>query len=379
MEKLLEIGSKLGLEGKDLMKFVEEQQAYEREDCRKEREIRKLEVEREIEVKQLEEKRAQRRHEQELSESQKRHEIELRTLELQSASTVRRDSVDRAKAPKLQSFVDGKDELDSYLLRFERFATTNNWDRVSWAVSLSALLTGKALDVYSRMSDDAAIDYDQLKTALLKRYDFTEDGYRVKFRRAQPETGESPEQFIVRLGSYLQKWITLSNTEETLDGVCDLIVREQFINTCPRDLSIHLRERAPQNLQELAKIADQFLVAHGKQLYTTFQSGKDEKPISKEGGRRDYDPYTLQCFICRGYGHRAADCRLQMRAPRKRCYRCQRQGHEAKDCWSSTPTANTFTQKAAGAVYKATPEEVLQEDESCQSNVGGLYEVLCTS
>ena len=81
------------------------------------------------------------------------------------------------------------------------------------------------------MSDDAAIDYDQLKTALLKRYDFTEDGYRVKFRRAQPESGENPEQFIVRLGSYLQKWITLSNTEETLDGVCDLIVREQFINT----------------------------------------------------------------------------------------------------------------------------------------------------
>ena len=119
MEKLLEIGSKLGLEGKDLMKFVEEQQAYEREDRRKEREIRKLEVEREIEVKQLEEKRAQRRHEQELSESQKRHEIELRILELQSASTVRRDGVDRAKAPKLQSFVDRKDELDSYLLRFE--------------------------------------------------------------------------------------------------------------------------------------------------------------------------------------------------------------------------------------------------------------------
>ena len=121
----------------------------------------------------------------------------------------------------------------------------------------------------------------------------------------------------------------------------------------------------------MAKIANQFLVAHGKQLYTTFQSGKDEKPILKEGGRRgDYDPYMLQCFICRGYGHRAADCKLQMRAPRrseKRCYRCRRQGHEAKDCWSSTPTANSFTQKAAGAVYRATPEEVLQDD-SCHSN-----------
>lgn len=31
---------------------------------------------------------------------------------------------ERAKAPKLPSFVDGKDDLDAYLQRFERFATT---------------------------------------------------------------------------------------------------------------------------------------------------------------------------------------------------------------------------------------------------------------
>ena len=51
------------------MNFVEEQQVYEKEDCRKEYEIRKLEVKREIEVKQLEEKRVQRRHEQELNKN----------------------------------------------------------------------------------------------------------------------------------------------------------------------------------------------------------------------------------------------------------------------------------------------------------------------
>ena len=199
MEKLLEIGSKFGLEGKDLMKFVEEQQAYEREDRRKDREIRKLEVEREIEVKQLEEKRAH-------------------------------------------------------------------------------------------------ADYDQLKTALLKRYDFTEDGYRVKFRRAQPESWESPEQFIMQLGSYLKsRLLCLTLRRHWMEFV--ILSLESIINTCPRDLSIHLRERAPQNLRELAKIADQFLVAHGKELYTTFQSGKDEKPILKEGGRRgDYDPYMLHLF-----------------------------------------------------------------------------------
>ena len=78
--------------------------------------------------------------------------------------------------------MDGKDDLDSYLLRFERFATTNKWNKDGWASSLSALLTGRALDVYSRLSDTAAVEYDQLKSALLKRYGLTEDGFRIRFR-----------------------------------------------------------------------------------------------------------------------------------------------------------------------------------------------------
>ena len=53
-----------------------------------------------------------------------------------------------AKAPRLPNFIDGKDDLDAYLLRFERFAQMRNWHRDDWAVNLSALLTGEALAVY---------------------------------------------------------------------------------------------------------------------------------------------------------------------------------------------------------------------------------------
>ena len=47
---------------------------------------------------------------------------------------------------------------------------------------LSALLSERALEVYSRLSEEAAQDYDRVKLALMKRYDLTEDGYRRKFR-----------------------------------------------------------------------------------------------------------------------------------------------------------------------------------------------------
>ena len=52
---------------------------------------------------------------------------------------------DRAKAPKLPSFVDEKDDMDAYLQRFERFATTVKWDKARWVTKLSALLSGQAL------------------------------------------------------------------------------------------------------------------------------------------------------------------------------------------------------------------------------------------
>ena len=112
---------------------------------------------------------------------------------------------DQAKAPKLPSFVDEKDDIDAYLQRFERFATTAKWDRCGWATKMSALLSGHALDVYSRLSEEVASDYDQMKVALMKRYDLTEDGYRHKFRTSKLETDESPDRFIVRLSTYLMR------------------------------------------------------------------------------------------------------------------------------------------------------------------------------
>ena len=146
----------------------------EREARRQEREIRKLQMEAELE-----------RQKVEIEEAQRRHELEMKRLELgqthQGSGAQAPYKENRAKAPKLPAFVDGKHHLDAYLQRFEKFATTAKWDKAGWAAKLSALLSGRALDVYSRLSEEAALDYGKMKIALMKRYDLTEDGYRRKF------------------------------------------------------------------------------------------------------------------------------------------------------------------------------------------------------
>ena len=96
------------------------------------------------------------------------------------------------KTPWLPSYVDEKDNLDNYLLRFERFAAIAGWQQDTWAVWLSPLLTGKALDVYSGLSSEDARDDDKLRKALLQRYNFTQQGYRERLRNAEPEGQASP-------------------------------------------------------------------------------------------------------------------------------------------------------------------------------------------
>ena len=127
--------------------------------------------------------------------------------------------------PPLPSFVDGKDNLDEYYLRLKKYASVAKWNRSTWATQLSPLLTGKAVEVYNRLSPEEAMNYERLKVALLEKYDFTDRGYREKFREARSEGHESPSQFIFRLKNYFTKWIELAKVEQTFMGVVDLIVR----------------------------------------------------------------------------------------------------------------------------------------------------------
>jgi len=84
-------------------------------------------------------------------------------------------------------FDEKSDDMNSFLHRFEVHADSQGWSKGQWAVYLSALLKGKALDVYFRLPADDAQDYEILKHALLKRFNLTEEGFKQKFKSARAE------------------------------------------------------------------------------------------------------------------------------------------------------------------------------------------------
>ena len=123
-------------------------------------------------------------------EAERKHKLEMEKLRLQSKrlneqrsassedqqavlSLASQNAVASTKAPVLPSFVQGKDNLDSYLLRVAKYATVAGWEGSDWATRLSPLLSGRAMDVYSALSDEQARDYDKLRKDLLLGYDFT--------------------------------------------------------------------------------------------------------------------------------------------------------------------------------------------------------------
>jgi len=273
------------------------------------------------------------------------------------------------KALKMSYFDEEHDFMDSYLSRFERFATCQRWNKIDWALYLSALLRGRALDVYSRLPADQANNYDQLKAALFKRYQLSADRFKVRFRSAKPEPGETPSQFLTRIDNYLQRWIKLAKAEKSFDGLKTLMAQEQYFSICPKEMAMHLKEGKPKTIQKLGEKAENYVEAHATEVVF----GIDPKPSNIWSLR----PGVRQCRVCGGIGHLQHQCPkmlsprgirrnantagsyqpqprqagplLQQPRPARqtqqpgldvRCYTCGKTGHFARNCFESPkPTA----------------------------------------
>ena len=183
-----------------------------------------------------------------------------------------------------------------------------------------------------------------------------------------PELYENPQHFITRLNTYLDKWILLSHTADTSNGIKDLFIRKQFINACPGDLAAHLREREIPNVMDLAQVAERLLTVHNRKFYsvpTTHQSN----PSLSSGEANCVQPTEallenpgVQCYLCKKFGHKASECKFRLR---RGCYICSKLGHEARDCWShqcGNAGDAKSRQKAATAIRKHQHEQGLQQE-----------------
>uniref|UniRef100_A0A6B0VEV3 Putative reverse transcriptase n=1 Tax=Ixodes ricinus TaxID=34613 RepID=A0A6B0VEV3_IXORI len=234
----------------------------------------------------------------------------------------------------MAAFDEKKDDLDAYLLRFERLALGQLWPRDQWATMLALCLKGEALSVISRLTPLESVDYEGVKKALMRRFRLTAEGFREKFRNAKPESGETGAQFAARLASLFDRWVELAETNKEYDTLRNLVLTEQFIKGCSPKLAIFIKERGSKALGDMADLADRFLEAQGAQSLGFKVEEKEPNPdaprdVNKKPAGEGRPP--LRCFLCNRMGHRAADCREK--GPKTpSCWRCGRTGHTANSC-----------------------------------------------
>lgn len=73
-------------------------------------------------------------------------------------------------------------EVDAYFTAFERVAGKLSWPRDMWAVMLQSSFVGKAQEVCSALPIEDSLDYDKVKTTVLRAYELVPEAYRQKFR-----------------------------------------------------------------------------------------------------------------------------------------------------------------------------------------------------
>ena len=180
LPKLLEIGKELNLQGPDLLVFIKQREEADqklkteeaniaREERIAERESKREEAEREERIAEREEKREEAKREAKIDELQ--HEREMLSLRIEadraravadkSHHTVMestREVRPSIRAPPLPRFRESEGNIDVYLQRFERYAANEGWEHDCYAIYLSALLEGPALDIYHRMPLECAND-----------------------------------------------------------------------------------------------------------------------------------------------------------------------------------------------------------------------------
>ncbi|CAL9707672.1 unnamed protein product [Knipowitschia caucasica] len=226
--------------------------------------------------------------------------------------------------PKIPPYQSGED-IENYLLRFERIARTWAWPEDEWACRLVPLLSGKALEAYSAMDEDSAHSYPDLKEALLAKFDISPETYRRQFRSTTVPPGENPAETYHRLKGLYRRWIRPE--EHTKEEIGDAIILEQFLRVLPGDIQTWVMEHEPKEGLAAAKLTQQYINARkgARQPTPPPRFPRREGPTVTAGnpspaGIHQGTGKELICFYCQQLGHKASLCPIRKAKLSGACY-----------------------------------------------------------
>ena len=129
----------------------------------------------------------------------------------------------------------------------------------------------------------------------------------------------------------MTRWIAMSNSTKTFEGLFDLILRDQFLHVCNQDLTVFLKQNVPTSIQEMAQLADQYREAR----YTgasslcskmgQLSSSRSAQPVSRPKSNIESSKFHSEA------PEKSKGKPFVPMSDRK-CFKCGKQGHIAPEC-----------------------------------------------
>ena len=156
---------------------------------------------------------------------------------------------------------------------------------------------------------------------------------------------------MTRIECYFERWIETAGALSH-EELKTLIVREQFITMCSRDLAIHLNERQFVSVTKMCQQAERYLQAR-KQTMTS--SKQENSPLLgyKEDSVTIEQRQRKECYNCKKLRHVRAACRNEGGGYEQKCTNCNMFGHLEGVCrnrrqFSGMMTTRTIKRKHDG-------------------------------
>uniref|UniRef100_A0A671WFH3 Gypsy retrotransposon integrase-like protein 1 n=1 Tax=Sparus aurata TaxID=8175 RepID=A0A671WFH3_SPAAU len=265
-------------------------------------------------------------------EFQLRRELELKKLEVEAETSVKLCQLELQKETAASSSVRSSDtafdvsrnvllvppfresEVESYLGAFEHLAVALRWPKDVWAILLQCKLTGKAQEACSSLSVEDGLNFEKVKSAILRVYELVPEAYRQRFRNLKKTSSQTHADFAREKVLLFDRWCSSCKADD-LKSVRELMLLEEFKNCLPDRIVVYLNEQKVASLQQAAYLADEFALTHKPVFVKREQSipgaalkTSTDGPVTRTPGPQVAGNLEKLCFFCHKPGHVVADC-----------------------------------------------------------------------
>ncbi|KAK6492028.1 hypothetical protein HHUSO_G4263, partial [Huso huso] len=184
-----------------------------------------------------------------------REEMEQRTSTMGATSSV----TNPIKPSHLLSKMTLQDDVEVYLLAFERIAAREYWPKAQWTGSLATFLIGNAQKVYFHLGTPKGEYYEQLMVEILAK-----EGVALAVRAQRFHAwAYNPEQ-ARRSQMYGQVHLTkrwLQPEVNSANHVLEILVMDWFLTAMPASLRKWVGQGDPSNLDKFVALVERQIAA----------------------------------------------------------------------------------------------------------------------